>query len=368
MCRRGCTVSPEKGGALRNQSTGGRRLGVAAVICGVLFGAPLLLLQNSSATASRAVSGPHHRRRARRTRHARRTCRGRAPRRRLSRRWCELAVAPGRVSSAREHDDVIDDDDRATEHDDDHAAPDNDNRRRHHHHHHLRRPRRRCRRRRTAKTVMPRGMPRRRPDIAPARRFRSVRCSPSPTTPRAHRRRARWTTGKTPATRGSSTCRPRASRRSQTRARGGGSHHLLVTHSGADIARLLSAHGIRPSKALGQNFVADPNTVRRIARLAGRRPGIPGPRDRRRPRIADPRPGRDRGTGGGGGGRPPPLPGPAWRGRTGRRRGRRGRRHGPRPGRAAGGEAAPGPGTWWPTCPTTWPPRWSCGPWWRCPP
>jgi 16S rRNA (adenine1518-N6/adenine1519-N6)-dimethyltransferase len=42
-----------------------------------------------------------------------------------------------------------------------------------------------------------------------------------------------------------------------------------VTHSGADIAQLLSANGIRPSRALGQNFVADPNTVRRIARLAG---------------------------------------------------------------------------------------------------
>jgi 16S rRNA (adenine1518-N6/adenine1519-N6)-dimethyltransferase len=42
-----------------------------------------------------------------------------------------------------------------------------------------------------------------------------------------------------------------------------------VTLSGADIAQLLSAHGIRPSRALGQNFVADPNTVRRIARLSG---------------------------------------------------------------------------------------------------
>ncbi len=41
-----------------------------------------------------------------------------------------------------------------------------------------------------------------------------------------------------------------------------------MTHSGADIAHLLSAHGLRPSRALGQNFVADPNTVRRIARLA----------------------------------------------------------------------------------------------------
>jgi rare lipoprotein A (peptidoglycan hydrolase) len=46
-------VSPEKGGALRNQSTGGRRLGVAAVLCGVLFGLPLLLLHNQTARASR---------------------------------------------------------------------------------------------------------------------------------------------------------------------------------------------------------------------------------------------------------------------------------------------------------------------------
>jgi 16S rRNA (adenine1518-N6/adenine1519-N6)-dimethyltransferase len=46
-----------------------------------------------------------------------------------------------------------------------------------------------------------------------------------------------------------------------------------VTHSGADIATLLSEHGLRPSRALGQNFVADPNTVRRIARLAAIGPG-----------------------------------------------------------------------------------------------
>jgi 16S rRNA (adenine1518-N6/adenine1519-N6)-dimethyltransferase len=45
-----------------------------------------------------------------------------------------------------------------------------------------------------------------------------------------------------------------------------------VTHSGADIARLMSAYGLRPSRALGQNFVADPNTVRRIARLSGAGP------------------------------------------------------------------------------------------------
>ncbi len=46
-----------------------------------------------------------------------------------------------------------------------------------------------------------------------------------------------------------------------------------MTHSGADIAALLADHGLRPSRALGQNFVADPNTVRRIARLAGIGPG-----------------------------------------------------------------------------------------------
>ncbi|MEJ5256460.1 MAG: 16S rRNA (adenine(1518)-N(6)/adenine(1519)-N(6))-dimethyltransferase RsmA [Acidimicrobiales bacterium] len=34
------------------------------------------------------------------------------------------------------------------------------------------------------------------------------------------------------------------------------------------IGELLERHGLSPSRALGQNFVADPNTVRRIARLA----------------------------------------------------------------------------------------------------
>ena len=55
-------MSPEKGGALRNQSTGGRRLGVAAVVCGALFFAPLLLLHNGTAQASRteaAANGDH---------------------------------------------------------------------------------------------------------------------------------------------------------------------------------------------------------------------------------------------------------------------------------------------------------------------
>jgi 16S rRNA (adenine1518-N6/adenine1519-N6)-dimethyltransferase len=46
-----------------------------------------------------------------------------------------------------------------------------------------------------------------------------------------------------------------------------------MTHTRADIQRLLVDGGLHPSRALGQNFVADPNTVRRIARLAGVGPG-----------------------------------------------------------------------------------------------
>jgi 16S rRNA (adenine1518-N6/adenine1519-N6)-dimethyltransferase len=42
-----------------------------------------------------------------------------------------------------------------------------------------------------------------------------------------------------------------------------------MTHSRRDVQQLLDQHGLHPSRALGQNFVADPNTVRRIARLAG---------------------------------------------------------------------------------------------------
>ena len=35
------------------------------------------------------------------------------------------------------------------------------------------------------------------------------------------------------------------------------------------MAELLTEHGLSPRRAFGQNFVVDPNTVRRIARLAG---------------------------------------------------------------------------------------------------
>jgi 16S rRNA (adenine1518-N6/adenine1519-N6)-dimethyltransferase len=46
-----------------------------------------------------------------------------------------------------------------------------------------------------------------------------------------------------------------------------------VTLSPRRVRELLDEHGLAPSRALGQNFVADPNTVRRIARLAEVGPG-----------------------------------------------------------------------------------------------
>lgn len=50
-------------------------------------------------------------------------------------------------------------------------------------------------------------------------------------------------------------------------------HTDRVTHGRAEIHELLLANDLRPSRALGQNFVADGNTVRRIVRLAGVEPG-----------------------------------------------------------------------------------------------
>lgn len=40
-----------------------------------------------------------------------------------------------------------------------------------------------------------------------------------------------------------------------------------------NVNAVLAAHGLRPSKALGQNFLSDPNTAARIVRLAGVEPG-----------------------------------------------------------------------------------------------
>ena len=41
-----------------------------------------------------------------------------------------------------------------------------------------------------------------------------------------------------------------------------------MTHSHREINELLASHGLAPRRAFGQNFVSDPNTVRRIARMA----------------------------------------------------------------------------------------------------
>ena len=50
-------------------------------------------------------------------------------------------------------------------------------------------------------------------------------------------------------------------------------HTDRVTYGRAEIHELLASNELRPSRALGQNFVADGNTVRRIVRLAGVEPG-----------------------------------------------------------------------------------------------
>lgn len=46
-----------------------------------------------------------------------------------------------------------------------------------------------------------------------------------------------------------------------------------MTLTRTQAVALMEAHGLAPSRALGQNFVVDPNTVRRIARLSGVGPG-----------------------------------------------------------------------------------------------
>jgi 16S rRNA (adenine1518-N6/adenine1519-N6)-dimethyltransferase len=46
-----------------------------------------------------------------------------------------------------------------------------------------------------------------------------------------------------------------------------------MTLTRRQVRDLLAENGLSPSRALGQNFVADPNTVRRIARLAAIGPG-----------------------------------------------------------------------------------------------
>ena len=59
----------------------------------------------------------------------------------------------------------------------------------------------------------------------------------------------------------------------QRRRRAGARRDPSVTHSRPAIRELLDRIGRHPRRDLGQNFVADPNTVRRIAELAGVGPG-----------------------------------------------------------------------------------------------
>ncbi len=48
-----------------------------------------------------------------------------------------------------------------------------------------------------------------------------------------------------------------------------------MTHSPQQLREILDRHGLEPRRRLGQNFVIDPNTVRRIAKLSGASPGDP---------------------------------------------------------------------------------------------
>ena len=130
-----------------------------------------------------------------------------------------------------------------------------------------------------------------------------------------------------------------------------------VTLTRREAVELLERHGLSPSRALGQNFLVDPNTVRRIARLAGVGPGDPVVEIGAGLGLAHPGAGR----------RPAPR---SWPSRSTATccppcarsaephgvDGGRGRRPRPRLGRAC--SPATTAGRWWPTCPTTWPRRW----------
>ena len=48
-----------------------------------------------------------------------------------------------------------------------------------------------------------------------------------------------------------------------------------MTHSPQQLREILDRHGLEPRRRLGQNFVIDPNTVRRIAKLSGASRGDP---------------------------------------------------------------------------------------------
>lgn len=48
-----------------------------------------------------------------------------------------------------------------------------------------------------------------------------------------------------------------------------------MTHTPQQLRGILDRHGLEPRRRLGQNFVVDPNTVRRIAKLSGASRGDP---------------------------------------------------------------------------------------------
>ena len=144
-------------------------------------------------------------------------------------------------------------------------------------------------------------------------------------------------------------------------------HHLVRVHIRAPRSTSCSRdHGLAPRRDLGQNFVADPNTVRRIARLAGVGPGDRVVEIGAGARLADPGAGRDRRA------RSPRSRSTAASCRccaTSRRTGVRvveGDAHAPRLGRRC--SAAPTTGCSSPTCPTTWPRRSSSTCSTACPP
>ena len=80
--------------------------------------------------------------------------------------------------------------------------------------------------------------------------------------------RRRWSAPRSPR-RAASTSSDIAD--ADARERGAGVRRRAVTPS--EIQALLKQHGLRPSKALGQNFLADTNMAAHIVRLAGVQPG-----------------------------------------------------------------------------------------------
>ena len=121
----------------------------------------------------------------------------------------------------------------------------------------------------------------------------------------------------------------------------------------AEIRALAAQLGLRPTKTLGQNFVIDANTVRRIVRVSGVGADDVGPRGRPRAGVADARPARDGPARGGRRGRPGAgraAAGDGGRACPGARRPAHRRRRRRAADHRPAGRARP---PWSPTCPTT---------------